>query len=67
MALNLYEVEVNGVTTHLQLSDEDAKAYPDAKRVGSVQTRESKSGARRNAEAKQAKAPANKATTAENK
>lgn len=31
--MNEYEVEVNGLTLTVQLSDEDAKRYPDAKKV----------------------------------
>ena len=32
--MKVYEVEISGVKHTLQLSDEDAKKYPDAKAVG---------------------------------
>ena len=51
--MKTYEVEINGVATTLQLSDEDAKAR------GLKASDEEKT--------KEAKAPANKARTAANK
>jgi hypothetical protein len=50
--MNLYEVELNGIVHTLQLTAEDAKRYPDAKKVGS---------------AKAADEPANKSRAASNK
>jgi hypothetical protein len=50
--MNLYEVELNGIVHTLQLSAEDAKRYPDAKKVGS---------------AKAAEEPSNKSRTPSNK
>lgn len=68
MALTEYEVTVNGTKTVLRLSDEDAKRYPDAKKVGSVEPtrtaseeRQAKAGS---AETKKADAPANKSADA---
>ncbi|MDP8971214.1 MAG: hypothetical protein M3N52_12115 [Actinomycetota bacterium] len=39
--LAVYEYELNGVTTTVQLSEQDAEKVPGAKKVGEVPTRAS--------------------------
>ena len=56
VALNEYDVEINGVQTRVQLSDEDAKA-----RGLLVEKPEAKPAAKKATPTNKAKAPANKA------